>query len=148
MLRAASVIIRHNKAYVPSTVQMDNGAFLQVEPVYIADLNIKELTQALTQVLAADAPVVPEPTREEFKNRRDPLLAATGTRSWKAMARDSLGYGIEWTDAGVWISLPELDKQGRFAASTVSSPRIEFPTNTGMGNIAMAILNDAADRLK
>jgi hypothetical protein len=147
MLRGASVFIMHNKAYVPSSVELaERGAFMSVEPVYVVELNIEELTQALEHVLTVDSPIIPTPTLEEFKSYRDPVLAATGARSGLALRRNSLAYGISLSDDGVLIALPEFDKQGR-GRVTPFSPRVQLPATASIRDIAAAILNDADSRL-
>jgi hypothetical protein len=140
-----SVIIRNGKAYVPTFALIKDGPFLIVEPVYEVNPTVEELTEALERVLSTDPAVIPEPTREEMKTRPDPMLKATGARSWKALAQDSLAYGIDWTGRRLWLALPELDKQGRFAAD---GAKMELPTNTSMRDLAATILEDAQARLR
>lgn len=146
MFRTANVYIRNNKAYVPATAQLEAGPYMQVAPVCITNLDVEEVTQALEAVFSLGYPVIPTPTREEMAKRVDPLLAATGVRSWKALARDSLAYGINWTDDNLAIYLPEIDSKGRFAALTTSSPMIKLPASTSIRQLAIAILNDVTSR--
>lgn len=143
MIKVASVIIYRGKAYVPTTAQMEADPYLDIEPVYLADLTVDELTQALERAIAAGNPKIPTPSLEEFQHRKDPILAATGARSWRALARQGRAYTIEWRGDKILLYFSELDGKGRFASGV--GRFLEFATDIDIRTIAGNILNDAIE---
>jgi hypothetical protein len=144
MIRTTSVIIRKGKAYLPTSALMGGHGYLEIEPVYVTDLNLDELTEALERIVAAGNPVIPIPTREEMKRRRDPVLKAAGVRSWNALAKGGAAYAIEWTKDEIILYLPMWDEKGRFAAGIGDTLR--FPPDTDVRTLSKAILDDARSR--
>lgn len=107
------VYIWKSQAYIPVQDQYESGIFVGTEPVYITPLNIAEMTKAIQAVKEAGHKKIPDPkTREEFLERKDPILAATGARSWKQLAKTGASYTIGWTEKEVRIDMSHLNKKG------------------------------------
>jgi hypothetical protein len=148
MIRVANVIVRQGKAYIPTTAQIEGemaGAYLDIEPIYVTNLTLDELTEALERVVATGNPKVPTPTLEELERYYSKLVPrAAGVKSWKALARGGASYAIEWQRDKIVLYMSQLDKKGRF----VDDPgkRREFPSGTDIRTIAEVILEDVNSR--
>ena len=94
-LTVVGVDVWHGKAYVPTQAQYESGIFVDTDPVYVTAINIAEMTKVIQVVKEAGHKKIPDPkTREEFLERKDPILAATGARSWKQLAKTGASYTI------------------------------------------------------
>lgn len=112
-LTVVGVDVWHGKAYIPTQAQYESGIFVDVDPVYIVSLDPDELEQAIQAVKDAGHKRLPDPkTREEFLAHKDPILAATGARSWKQLAKTGASYTIGWTDKEIRIDMSRLNKKG------------------------------------
>ncbi len=139
--RGVGIIIWQGKAYIPSLAETKSGILVQVDPVYIADLDHGELLAAIEKSLASDHPRFPELSQEEWRKRKDPLLAATGAKSWKELARKGASYGIEWVKEGLRLDFSRVDRKGRWE---IDPDRVQiFPANTPLETIVDLILCDA-----
>lgn len=143
-LVVVSVVVWHGKAYLPVKAQLASGPFMDIEPVYTASLNAEDLLAAIKKVLAAGHPRLPDPTREEMRRRKDPVLAATKVRSWKELARIGASYNIAWTDKEIRVNMSRLDKKGRWEFDP-GKMRI-FPPDTPLPGIIAVILEDIRSR--
>jgi hypothetical protein len=134
-------------AYVPVQDQFESGIFLGVEPVYTASLTIDDLSRVVREVKSIGHKIVPDPkTREEYKSRKDPVLVATGTRSWKKIARTGYSYTICWTDKQVRIDMSRLDKQDRWEYDP--NKITILPSDASLEEILQIIMNDINERKK
>lgn len=138
------IYIWRGKAYLPIRARIESGAFMDIEPVYTAGLNTEELVSAVEKVLAAGHPRLPDPTQEDMRRRKDPVLAATGARSWKELARTGAAYTIDWTDKEVQVDMSRLDKQGRWEWDPKKTRT--FPPDTPLPDIIAVILEDIRSR--
>ncbi len=143
-IRSASINVWRGRAYLPVQAHLQSGAWLDVGPVYSAVLQPDELEAALEQVLALGNPQLPNPTREEMRRRKDPLLAATKARSWYELARTGAAYSISWTDRGVWIEMSRLDHKGRWVWDRAKQ-RI-LPPDAPLSEIVAIIPEDVRTR--
>ncbi len=143
-LRVVGIYVWRGKAYLPVLAQLESGPFMDIEPVYTAGLNAEELISAVEKVLAAGHPRRPDPTREEIRKRKDPVLAATKARNWKEMARTGAAYDITWTDKEIRVEMSRLDKKGRWEWDPAK--RRHFPPNTPLLDIIATILEDIRSR--
>ena len=144
MIELIGVIIRHNKAYAPINAKMTGGGYLEVEPVYVADLTVEDLTRVFNHVASQGNPQLPSLSKEHFQARKDPMLQATGAKSWKAMARNSASYTIAWHDNQVTLFMSRLDRKGRFEADP--SKTRTYPESASLSILAEVILEDAQGR--
>lgn len=119
------------------TFQMESGAFLQEAPVLCVELDVRELAVALEKAQEFGNPTMPTP---DFKKRRDPMLYATGARSWKEMGRNGKSYGIFWHRDKVELYMSKLDNRGRFVHDPDKTQI--FYANISMEEIAKAIIED------
>ncbi len=138
--RGVGITIWKARAYLPSYAQHKHGTIIQVEPVYISDLNEKELVKSVKKVLSSEMKVLPTPTKEEWKKRKDPLLAATGAKSWLELARKGGAYGIEWIPQGIRLDILRVDKKGRWE---IDPAKVQiFKIDTPIDEIIKVILED------
>lgn len=143
-LRVVGVYISRGKAYLPTQGQFDSGIFADIEPVYVSDLKISDLSSTIQRVLEGAHPKLREPTREEWQKRKDPILAITQARSWKELARRAVSYSIAWADNQIRLDMSRLDKKGRWE-NDPSRVRI-LPLDTSLEEIVSLILSDASSR--
>ena len=134
------IYVWQGKAHLPIQGRFESGIWVDLEPVYVADLSIESLVAALEKVLAAGHPRLPDPTKEEWQKRKDPVLAATKAHSWTALARNGLSYSIGWTDDQIRVDMSMVDRKGRWQFDPEKA-RI-FPIDTNLQAIAKVILED------
>jgi hypothetical protein len=132
------------KAYLPVQARIEAGMWMGIEPVYVVGLNAKELVSAIKKVLAAGHPRLPNPTREEMRQRKDPVLAAAKARNWKELARTGASYTVSWTDERIRVEVSRLDKKGRWEYDP--EKRRIFPPDTPLQEIVAVILEDIRAR--
>lgn len=143
-MKVVGIYVWRGKAYVPVEAQFESGIFVDIEPVYTADLNTEELLAAVKVVLKAGHPRLPTPTREEMQQRKDPVLATTKARSWKELAKTGAAYTIDWTDKEIRVNMSRLDKKGRWEYDP-EKMRI-FPPDTPLNDIITVIFEDIRSR--
>lgn len=141
MENLVSILILKGKAYIPTDAKIRGDGHLAVEPIYVTALNVRDLTATIEQKLAAGEEEIAMPSREEFKRRKDPILAATKLKSWKALARDAFSYTIDWHNEAITLYLHALDEKGRF--TTTPERTVTYPTGTLISTMVEAILADA-----
>lgn len=141
MIERVGIIIRKGRVYIPVHAKGEpGGPYVAVEPVIRADLEVTAIAKALAEVAAHGHPLVPSITRAAWDARTDPILRATGVKSWKQVATDSASYGIGWNASGVTISLHALDAKGRFCGDV---GRMQFlPGTPSRHDIAQVIVAD------
>jgi len=142
--QAVTIYVWRGKAYLPVQGRFESGIWVGLEPVQVADLSEDGLVTAIQRVQAAGHPQLPNPTREEWQKRKDPVLAATKARSWKALARAGASYSVDWTDDKIRLDISEVDKKGRWEQDP-QKVRI-FPIDTSLQAITKAILEDIRSR--
>jgi len=144
MVKIAGVVVRRGKAYLPVKAQIESGLYLDIEPVFTANLTVEELTASFEKIVAIGHPQIPKPTKEEMQKRKDPVLKAAGVRSWKELAQDGASYAIEWSDDVITLYVSRLDRKGRFEVDPAKT-RV-FPKDTHLRAIVEAILEDVHSR--
>lgn len=141
---AVSFVVYRGKAYLPVQARFESGIWVGVDPVFTAELKADELVAAIRKVIEAGHQTLPDPTREEWQKRKDPVLAATKTRSWKALARNGASYGIDQLNDKIRVDMSYTDKKGRWQ-NDPEKVRI-FPKDTPLEEIVEFILADARSR--
>lgn len=144
--QSVSIVVWHGKAYLPVQGRFESGTWVDLEPVYVADLDPESLLSAIEKVKEAGHPSLPRPTREEMRQRKSPILAATKARSWKELARGGASYSIDWTDRGIQVSMSRLDKKGRWEWDPEKMH--SCPLGTPLQKIIAVILEDIRSRPK
>ena len=143
MIQVAHILLRKGKAYLPTEGQVEGGgAFVQIDPVLITEIASDAIAEALAQIAAIGHPTIPNILRDEWKQRKDPLLTATRVRSWSALARTSASYNITWESHQITLMLHALDAKGRFAA-TPERAKI-FTESVSLRELAEHIVTDVA----
>lgn len=142
--QAVDIVVWHGKAYLPVKARLESGLWMDLEPVHVANLNTNDLLSAIEKVLAAGHPRLPDPTREEMRQRKDPVLTATKARNWKELARTGAAYSISWTDKEIQIYMSRLDKKGRWEWDPEKVRT--FPPDTPLQDIIAVILEDIQAR--
>ena len=117
---------------------------IDIEPVYVASPDNEDLSSAVAKVLAIGHPQLPTPTREELRQCRSPILAATKARSWRELARTGASYTISWTDKEIRVNMSRLDKKGRWEYDP--EKRRTFPPDTSLQDIVAVVLEDIRSR--
>jgi hypothetical protein len=146
-IRLVSVTIWDNKAYVSTPARyMNEGPFTDLEPIYVADLTESELLPLVQTMLSKKPEILPDPTPEEVRFRRDLLPNATGARSWKRLSRDGIAYNIVRTENGLMLDVSELDKKGRWIFPL--EKQMNFPAGTDLSVVIQTMLNDLESRPK
>lgn len=142
--RGAGIIVWKGKAYLPCFAQYESGIMVQVEPVYTVELEVSELLSAIDKVLSQRQQLLPDPTEEEWKRRKDPILAAIGAKSWRELAKKGYSYGIEWIPEGIRLDISRLDKKGRWE---IDPTKVQiFLPDTPLKEIVEIILEDLKTR--
>jgi hypothetical protein len=138
MYSMATVIIYEGKAYVPANAEIEGGPYFAIEPVFETGLIVDEIVNALAQVREIGHPALPPLTNEDMKRRRDPILKATGAKSWTQLAKEGAAYTIYWQPDQVTLYLSGTDDRGRFK----SSHSKVYPVETPLETLVEAILED------
>lgn len=132
------------KAYFPALGRFPSGIYADIEPVYVAELELDSLISAAEKIIALGIYQLPEVTAEEWRKRSSPLLKATKARSWKELARTGASYGISWTEQDIRVDMSYRDKQGRWQ-NDPTKVRI-FPLDTPLKDVMTVILADIQTR--
>jgi len=139
-LRSASIIYYQGKFYIPSSVESESGIIIDAEPVYVTGVDSSEMEKVIENVLLTPRPRVPDLSREEWKKRKDPILIATGAKSWKELARKGSSYNIGWSDKQKRLDIARVDKQGKWEFDP-GKVRV-FSVSTPLETILKIILDD------
>lgn len=142
--QSVSIVVWHGKAYLPVKARLESGLWMDLEPVHVADLNTESLLSAIEKVLIAGHPRLPNPTQEEMRQREDPILKATGARSWKELARSGASYSISWTEGGIQVNMSRLDRKGKWEWDPEKMRA--FPPDTSLREVLAVILEDIQSR--
>jgi hypothetical protein len=143
-ISVVGIYIWRGKAYLPIEAQFESGIFTGIEPVYTANLDMMGLVLAIQKVKEAGHPRLPEPTRDEWLKRKDPVLTATKARSWKELARQGASYTIGWTEHEIRVDMSRLDKMGRWENDPTKIKL--FLPGTSLQVIVTTILEDIQSR--
>jgi hypothetical protein len=142
---SVEVYIRQGKAYV-ATIGDCEIAHIVTEPIYIVNLMLYELAEAIEKVFRAGTPKLPRPSGDKLYNlpKPDPLLRAAKVSSWKKLAQGGTAYDISWYSQRIIISFFKNDEKGRFV--TDKPKERHFTAETDIQQIAQVILEDVLSR--
>ena len=144
-VHVVGIYVWRGKAYLPTQAQYESGIYVDVEPVYIVNIQAEYLSEAIQKLQATEHDRIPDPkSREEFLARKSPILLATGARNWKQLAKSGASYDITWSKDEVRINMSRLDKKGRWEFDP-NKVRILTP-NTPIEMIVKIILEDLKTR--
>lgn len=144
MRRLAGIYVWHGRAYLPVQAQLQSGIWMDVEPVYCVGLSGQDLVAALEKVLSAGHLRLPNPTREEVRRRKDPVLAASKARSWRELERTGAAYTISWTDQETRIEMSHPDRTREWEYD--ANKRRILPPDAPLSEIVAIILEDVRTR--
>ena len=140
-MHVVGIYVWHGKAYLPTKARFESGIFVDVDPVHVIDIDANDLSKAIKAVKNTGHSYLPDlKTREEFLARRDSMLAVSGARNWKQLARTGACYTIEWTEKQVRIDMSRLDKKGRWEYDLTKTQIL--PPDTPVEQIVEIILED------
>jgi len=139
-----NIYIFQGKAYIPSQVRWHSGPFMDTEPVQVVDISSETLKSVILDHLNRGCPTIPQPSGEELKARKDPIISATGARSWRQLAQEGASYTIEFGEGGIQLDISRLDPQGRWEYDPEKTNH--FPSETPLDKILTLILNDIESR--
>jgi hypothetical protein len=132
--------IWRGKAYIPVWGQTENGPNVLIEPVLVSEIEREDLLRTLREVLSRGHPVVPALLVRGTRSRSDPLLRATGARSWKELARTGCYYSVSWTDEKIRIDRSTVDEKGRWVPDL---EKVRFlPPDTALEDIVDLMMKD------
>jgi hypothetical protein len=142
---STSIYIRQGKAYV-ATVGDCEIANIVTEPIYIVNLSLDYLTEAIEKIFRAGTPNLPRPPGDKLYNlpKPDPLLKAAKVSSWKKLAQGGTVYGIDWYSHEIVLTFYKNDEKGRFVPDMPKE--LHFPVGTDISRIVHTILNDVHSR--
>jgi hypothetical protein len=144
MIEVAGILIRRGKAFLPTKAKAGPGTYIEVEPISIVDVTMEAITAMIERMMEAGHPPSPPITKEFWQQRKDPMLAATGVKSWSKLAKDSASYSIDWSQDQITLYMSRLDKKGRFEADPDKTRY--FSPDTPLQMIVQAIIADVATR--
>jgi hypothetical protein len=140
-IRIAEIIVANDgRAFIPSNARYKNGLRTNIEPVYIAQPNMIELLPIVRKILQTPPTILPDPTQEEVKIRRDLLPRIIGTRNWKSLSQTSMAFLIESSDKGYLLQITRLDSKGRWEFDP--SRQRSFQPSTDLRIVVQAILDN------
>lgn len=142
--RSVSIVVWQGKAYLPCQARIEAGMWMDVDPVYVSDIDLDSLQVSVEKVLSFGHPLLPTPTQEDVKRMKSPLLAATKARSWRDLARAGASYGIDWTGQHIRVDMSYRDKQGRWQNDPAKVRT--FPLDTPLEEVLAVILEDIRSR--
>ena len=140
----ASITIWKEKVYMPATGKTDSGLFMDIEPILICDISLEEMIENLDKVRKSGHPLIHVNSPEDLKRHTSLMLKATGTRSWKELARTGYCYVITWGEKETRIEMSRLDKQSRWEYDPTKVRRL--PLDTPLKEVIQIILDDYYSR--
>lgn len=145
------IYLYQNRVFIPTVACYESGLHINVDPVYVTDLDKSEMIRAIQIVKDTGHRLIPDPkNREEFlasdEGKKDVILAVTGARSWKKLAQGGASYLIVWTETEIQLEISRLDKFGRWEFDPTKNQ--DFPLNTDVGEIVEVILDDYQTRFE
>ncbi len=140
------IVIWDNKAYVPSTARYHNGIYTNIEPIFITQPSIDELVPIVKSVIEKEPILLPDPSREEVKERYELLPKITGARNWKRLCQNGINYVIGRHEENITLTMSRLDSKGRWEYDP--NKQREYPKDTPLTIVVQDILKDLAVRPK
>jgi hypothetical protein len=139
-----SIIIWQGKAFIPSNGRYDNGIFTHIEPVWVGEPLLINLTSIVKKILKTEPKVLPDPTQEDIKVQRDLMPDKTGARSWNRLCKGGISYAIDETEKGFTLEFSQLDSKNRWVFDPIK--RKSFPPDTEVESIVQELLGDLEKR--
>jgi hypothetical protein len=112
--------------------------------VYQSELTLGGLTKLIHEVLSGESPVVPTPSRREYKKVEEVLLKATGARNWNDLVRQGSNYSLEFSASGTRLDFSRVDEEERWQDDPEKT-RV-LPVGTPLSEVATIILADLQSR--
>jgi hypothetical protein len=143
-LSSVSIDIRYGKAYVPVKAIFGTGTFVITTPIYVADLTLEGLTDAVEKARSHGHPRPPESAWDDLVGAKSPLLKATKARSWRELYRTGVSYTIYWSGQNqeVRVYMPHPDRPH----DPAKHRRVTLPITTPLKEIITLILEDVRSR--
>lgn len=144
MYKAITVYVWHGRAYLPVQGRVERGAWTNLDPVHVAQLNEADLVHAMQEVLAVGHPMVTEEEWEAMKQKSDSLLKATKARSWKQLAKEGAAYSIAILPDQAVLYITMVNRQGKWEFDPAKTTT--FAPDTNLSVLAQVILDDVRSR--
>ena len=136
--------LRNQIVYVPTVVQLQTGAYRDIEPVAVlAAANADGLRRAFLDASAGKNAVVPPPPKDKWPPPVLPKYA--GVKTWSAFARGAATWSIDESDGNFQIIGYRDHPDGYWAPDR--EKKIDFPPGSRVEVVIdrmIAILQDAA----
>ena len=125
MVNIIVFLVHGGKMYISTEGYIPGGPYITIEPVYKVNLETNEIKQAMKKVIAAGHPRLEPPRGELYDKGKDPILNATGAKSWKALASEGATYTLDWEKDAIKLYMSRLDKK-RVISGTVTVTQPPF----------------------
>jgi hypothetical protein len=136
--------LKNGIVYVPTIVQLQTGAFMNVEPVAVVPVaNTHALHRAFCDAIVKKNAIVPNPPKDNWPAPILPKYA--GAKSWSAFARGASLWSIKERDGDYRIVGYRKHSGGYFEPD--SEQIIEFPSGSNVDQVIeqmITILQEAA----
>jgi hypothetical protein len=139
-----SIIIWQGKVFVPSNGRYNNGIFTNIEPIWVGEPLLPNLTSIVKKILRTEPMVLQDPTQEDIKVQRDLMPNVTGARSWNRLCKGGINYVIDETERGFTLEFSHLDSKNRWVFDPIK--RKTFPPNTDLESVVRELLSDLEKR--
>ncbi len=139
MIDVANIMIRENKAYLPTIAKLEGSGHMITEPVYSTEVNVTEITEALKKLIDAGHSKIESFSEYKATHPNDPVLKATGAKSWLQMAKNTKAVAIIWNDDNIQVIPSKLDKRSRFVNDYDREKK--FSKETSLEDIIDFVLN-------
>lgn len=144
MITSASITICKGKVYLPILGITNSGLFVDTNPVFICNPIIEEMVINLQKVQEIGHPLIEINSSEDRLKHVKVMLTATGTKSWKELARLGNSYSLSWSNKGTLLEMSRLNKQGRWEYDPFKTKRL--PLDTPYNDLIQIILDDYHSR--
>lgn len=130
--------------YVPTVVELQTGAYLDVEPVAVVPVaNVDALRRAYLDAIARKNVIVPNPPKDKWPAPVVPKYA--GAKTWSAFARGASLWSIKEMNGAYRIVGYRTHPRGYWEQD--SDQVIEFPPDSSLDNVIdrmIGVLREAA----
>lgn len=114
-MKRATALLKSGNVYIQSYSETTTtGLWIADGPVYVAAIDAPaQIARYVRDALAHSRRGIPRPAQTEWKAIQAPMLKATGTRTWAAMARGSRGVGVKCDDDSIVTITPSANYENK-----------------------------------
>jgi hypothetical protein len=144
VLRKATAYLRKNRIVICPVSETTDGVGIVSMPIFDIDVNdLSGLGQATLAAVENSKKQVPHPTLNEWNELFDPVLKATGVKSWNTFSRSAKNVMISFeTNRVVFVPTKNLGPRDGFSP-LFEKERSSAPTVAEVGAALKASFGDA-----